>query len=318
MSRLLILGATGFLGTHVRCQAEAAGMTVVTAGRSCPSGGSGSPRGSRSPGESGHLALDLAAASVPQLAELLAAAAPDAVLNCAGVTAGSDEELAAVNLTGTSVLVDALLQARRPPRLVHLGSAAEYGRTEPGDVVTEQLPPRPASGYGITKLAGTKLVQLARAAGLPAVVLRVFNPVGPGAPASSLPGQLTRQLRRSLADGGQVRLGQLDGVRDFVDVRDVADAVLAAAAAPALPHPVLNIGSGRGVPVRSLVKELVGISGSDCTVTQDAAGSPRSGGHAWQQADISQAVADLAWRPGRSLATSLTDMWEASHDLDLR
>jgi nucleoside-diphosphate-sugar epimerase len=304
--RLLIIGASGFLGTHVRRQARAAGMSVVTAGRSAL------------PGPGSHQLVDLALAGQDQIAAMLAAAAPDVVVNCAGLTSGRPEELAAVNITGTCALARAMLAARLPARLVHLGSAAEYGGAEPGDPVTESTPARPVSMYGVTKLAGTQLVGLARAAGLSAVVLRIFNPVGPGAPEGSLPGRLAGQLRRSLAGGGRVQLGPLDAVRDFVDARDVASAVLAAAAASALPHAVLNIGSGRGVPVRSLVKELAAIAGCSCPVEEDAAGSPRSSGLDWQQADISCAVADLGWLPRRDLGTSLADMWEASHDLDLR
>jgi nucleoside-diphosphate-sugar epimerase len=166
--------------------------------------------------------------------------------------------------------------------------------------------------YGATKLAGTRLVELARTAGLDAVVLRVFNPVGPGAPQSSLPGRLAAELHRARADGTEVRVGPLDTVRDFVDPRDVAGAVLAAVAAAALPHPVINIGSGRWVPVRAMVKELVAVSGSAVTVHEDEPGPGRSADIPWQQADITRALEDLAWRPRRGLAVSLADLWEAS------
>ena len=67
-----------------------------------------------------------------------------------------------------------------------------------------------------------------------------------------------------------MRLGPLDAVRDFVDARDVADAVIAAAAAASLPHPVINVGSGTGVLARTLVRELVAISGYDGPVHEDA------------------------------------------------
>ena len=140
----------------------------------------------------------------------------------------------------------------------------------------------------------------------------MFNPVGPGAPEESLPGRLAAELRRALAGGTGVRLGSLDAVRDFVDARDVADAVIAAACAPRLPHPVLNIGSGRGVPVRALAKELVAISGCTAAIREDAPGSSRSEGLMWQQADITRAGADLGWRPRRDLAASLSDLWEAT------
>jgi NDP-hexose 4-ketoreductase len=235
--RLLIIGAGGFLGAHIRRRALAAGLDVVTAGRSpLP----GSPR---------HRLADLAADGPAAIAAMLTGVAADAVVNCAGAICGPPAALAVANIDGTYALVTAMLRATSA-RLVHLGSAAEYGATEPGVPVTEQAAARPAGMYGVTKLAGTRLVGTAAAAGLGAVVLRVFNPVGPGAPAASLPGRLVAELRRALGHGTDVRLGPLDTVRDFVDARDVADAVLAAVTAGALPHPVLNVGSGLAVPVR--------------------------------------------------------------------
>nr|WP_322975329.1 NAD-dependent epimerase/dehydratase family protein [Actinacidiphila bryophytorum] len=64
-------------------------------------------------------------------------------------------------------------------RLVQLGSAAEYGPGVPGTALAESAAARPAGVYGATKLAGTLAVA---GSGLDAVVLRVFNPVGAGAP----------------------------------------------------------------------------------------------------------------------------------------
>ena len=218
----------------------------------------------------------------------------------------------AANVTGVYTLVKAMLAARSAARLVHLGSAAEYGPCPPGVAVSERCAPRPAGPYGATKLAGTQLVDLAITAGLDAVVLRVFNPVGPGAPAGSLPGGLAAQLRRAQRDGGDIHLGPLHAVRDFVDVRDAADAVIAAATVPALPHRVLNIGSGRAVPAGVLVDQLLAISGWKGTVLEDAAGSPRGPDVLWQEADITCAVEDLGWKPGRDLAASLAALWEAS------
>jgi nucleoside-diphosphate-sugar epimerase len=297
--RLLIIGAGGFLGAHVRRLARAAGLDVVTAGRSAL------------PDSPGHWLADLAADGPAAVAAMLTDVAPDAVVNCAGAIAGPPGALVAANIDGTYALVTAMLRAR-PARLVHLGSAAEYGAAEPGVPVTEQAAARPAGMYGVTKLAGTRLVGTAAAAGLDAVVLRVFNPVGPGAPAASLPGRLAAELRRALAHGTDVRLGPLDAVRDFVDARDVADAVLAAVTAGSLPHPVLNVGSGRGVPVRAMVSELVAASGCPAAVHEDAPGQPRSPDIPWQQADISRASGDLGWRPRRDLATSLADLWAAT------
>jgi nucleoside-diphosphate-sugar epimerase len=304
--RVMIIGASGFLGRHVRDRATAAGMDVITAGRS------------PLPGSRAHCLLDLTADEPAGLAATLAAQAPDVVVNCAGATGGDIAELAAANMTGTASLVRALRRTGRVIRLVHLGSAAEYGPSVPGTAVAESAPARPAGAYGVTKLAATRLIELGRATGLDAVVLRVFNPVGPGAPATILPGRLVSELRQAAADGRDVRLGPLGAVRDFVDARDVADAAVAAVLAPSLPAAVINIGSGTGVPVRTLVRELVAISGYDGPVTEEAevSGAGRAGrdtaapGLSWQQADIARARRDLDWQPRRALATSLADLWE--------
>ncbi|HEX6498165.1 MAG TPA: NAD-dependent epimerase/dehydratase family protein [Micromonosporaceae bacterium] len=296
----MVVGATGFLGTHVWRRAEAAGMEVVTAARS------------PLPDSPWHVLVDLAADDPGRLATTLAEVAPDAVVNCAGAVSGPAPRLAAVNITGTYTLVRAMARAAPLARLVHLGSAAEYGWSEPGVAVTERSPARPVGVYGVTKLAATQLVELARAAVPHAVVLRVFNPVGPGATTAGLPGRLVAELRTALAEGVEVRLGPLDAVRDFVDVRDVAEAALTAATAPTLPHPIVNIGSGRGVPVRTLVTHLTTLSGYHGRVCEDSAGSTRSADVPWQQADISLARADLGWRPRRDLVVSLADLWEAT------
>jgi NDP-hexose 4-ketoreductase len=295
--RILIIGASSFLGRHLWPAATAAGHTVLTAGRS---GG-------------WDLRLDLALDPPDRVAGLIASAAPDVVANCAGATAGAAEVLAAANITAVHTLVTALLgwpggEAGPPPRLVHVGSAAEYGAVEAGVPVTEDAVPRPAGLYGATKLGGTRLVELARTAGADAVVLRLFNVVGAGSPEDTLPGAAAAQLRH----GGGLKLGPLDAIRDFVDARDAGEAVLAAAVAPALPHAVVNIGSGTGVAARVLVQQLLSVAGVDVAVHEDAPGSARSAGLGWQQADIARAAADLGWRPRRDLADSVRDLWGGS------
>lgn len=297
--RVLVIGMHGFLGEHIGHRMAAAGWDIVPAGRS--------PR----PRENRYVALDLATDSVTDIAKRLVEVAPDAVVNCAGAVTGDPATLAAANIAAPAALLEALALAGLGTRLVHLGSAGEYGDVDAGVGVTEHTVPRPVGAYGISKLAGTHLVRLARSTGLDAVVLRVFNPIGPGSPAESLPGRMALELVRALAEGDTVRLGPLDAVRDFVDARDVADAVHATLVAPAIGHPVLNVGSGVAIPVQRLVDELVSIAGFTGTVHTDAPGSPRSATVAWQRADITAIRSTLGWQPRRDLSTSLRDLWQA-------
>lgn len=281
-----MLGATGFLGRQIAARARSGPSDVVTASRT-----------------EGAADLCFEARS---LAEVLHTVRPAAVLNCSGAVSGSPSDLVDGNVLAVSEIVSAVRS--HPCRLVHLGSAAEYGAVPPGVPVTEGVIPNPVGAYGVTKLAGTSLVL-----GLPdAVVLRVFNPIGPGSPPSSLLGRITAQLalhghaRGGLQPQTVIRVGDLGAVRDFVDVRDVADAVLAAADAEV--SGVLNVGSGRATLTRDLVDELVGLV-PGAQLLEEGGGSERSGGVPWQQADLGAIGVALGWRPARLVADTLRDLW---------
>jgi nucleoside-diphosphate-sugar epimerase len=294
--RILVLGFTGYLGAHVVARLRARpGALVIGGGRS----------------PAADFDVDLARVRPERLAKTLASAAPDTVVNCAGATGGDAVTLAEVNTRGPAVLCAALREAAPAARLVHLGSAAEYGPGTPDVPVTESAPTRPVGPYGATKLAGTVAVT---ASGLDAVVLRVGNPVGPGAPPTGLPGRIAALLREAGSGPEAVlRLGDLSAFRDFVDVRDVARAAVLAATAPGPLPPVLNIGGGGAVPVRDLVRNLAALAGFRGRIeesTASAAGSARSAQVSWQCSDITAAEQALGWRPAHSLDDALTALWE--------
>ncbi|OIK27823.1 NAD-dependent epimerase/dehydratase family protein [Streptomyces malaysiense] len=292
--RILVLGGTGYLGRRVTERVRALpGAHLLTGGRT-----------------GADLAVDLAADRPERLAKTLAAAAPDAVVNCAGATGGDPVTLAEVNARGPAVLCAALREAAPAARLVHLGSAAEYGPGTPCAAVTESAPACPVTPYGATKLAGTLAVT---GAGLDAVVLRIGNPVGPGAPAASLPGRMAGLLRTAGSDPSAVlRLGDLSAYRDFVDVRDVAHAVALAVTAPGPLPPVLNIGGGGAVPVRELVHGLARLAGFRGRLAEDGGGSARSAQVSWQCSDIGAAARALGWRPAHGLDDALAALWAAA------
>jgi NDP-hexose 4-ketoreductase len=283
--RCLLIGAGGFIGRQVyaRLAADPA-VTVIPAGRSGP------------------LRLDL---GVTDLTARLRDLAPDVVVNCAGTTDGSPPALARGNVVAVARLLTAATSLGC--RLVHLGSAAEYGVVPVGIAVAETFDPQPVSAYGMSKLAATELVLAARRDGLTATVLRIFNPIGPGTPSSLLPGRLVAAVREAARTGAPARLGPLDGHRDFVDVRDVAAAVeVACWVTGALPG-IVNIGSGRATALRDLAATAAGMAGVPKPV-EDSTGSARSATVTWQRADLTLASSALGFRPAHPLRESLRDM----------
>ncbi|MER0242308.1 NAD(P)-dependent oxidoreductase [Streptomyces sp. HSW2009] len=291
--RILVLGANGFLGEHAARHLRALpGAQVFIGGRSSTS----------------DARIDLATVDPDQLADTLAALRPDAVVNCAGAVGGGPLALAGTNARGPAVLCAALTDAAPKARLVHLGSAAEYGTSGDGLALTESSPTCPFGVYGATKLAGTLTVT---SAGLDAVVLRVFNPIGPGSPASSLPGRLAALLHDAEPEG-VVHVGALSAYRDYIDARDVALAIGRATTASGPLPPVLNLGSGTARPVRAVASGLAERAGFRGRIDESGAGSGRSPAASRAWADISATTAALEWEPRYSFDQSLTDLWAAT------
>jgi nucleoside-diphosphate-sugar epimerase len=297
--RVLLLGANGFLGKHVD--------TALTS----------EPEFDlvrhvhKASDETGELALDLAAAD-DRLAYLVARAAPDAVVNCVGTT-GDAARLEALNVQLVARLLNSVRASAPNARVVHLGSAAEYGATPPGKPISEATPPRPLSPYGASKLAGTMLVRAAIEGGLEGVVLRVFNPIGAGMSPGSLAGNAARRLSEAIVHGStSISLGPLGDWRDFLAASDVGGAVIAAMRAPSGGAPVINIGRGEAIQVRELVRRLAAIAGFDGEVREDSAPSARSAAVPWQLAETTLARTVLGWEARRPVDDALAELWRAT------
>jgi NDP-hexose 4-ketoreductase len=302
--RVLVLGAGGFLGqSFVDHVVERGGAELVLHDR-------GTIRTAAYEGALETHTLDLLTCPPLAIAEMVEHVRPDAVINCAGLIVGRPDELRAANLDLVVRLIDALA-GRRGVRLVHLGSAAEYGiQRQPGRV-SEGSAAAPDSVYGTVKLEATdRLLRAASQHGLSVTVLRLFNPVGRRSPAGTLPGNAGRQICAALRTGAKaINLGALDAWRDYIDVRDIARAMLAAAVTPLRPGLVLNVGRGEAVKCLDLVTALAAIAGYQGSIVESERRSDRSANVDFQCADISAITESLGWSPEYSIDDSLTDLW---------
>ena len=299
MTLALVLGANGFVGRHVvEAMSGASGIDVIGAGIGAPLPAL----------EGAWRDIDLLAGD-DRLETELRLARPSLIVNCTGATTGSAADLVRLNVLVTARVLESIARSGVQARLVHLGSAAEYGPGPAGLPVAETACARPVSAYGIAKLAATQLVATAAAGGLDAVVLRVFNALGPGMPAGSMPGSALERLSDAVRNATpRIEMGPLGAVRDFVDVRDIGAAVVAACLAPRLDAPILNVGSGTGHTARELVEALAVRVGFDGEIGEAAAGSPRSSDVPWQIANVELVAKMLGWRAVHDLRSTVERM----------
>jgi len=195
------------------------------------------------------------------------------------------------------------------------GSAAEYGTLPAGHMAfAESDAPAPASSYGVVKLAQTGIVLAAAESGLDARVGRVFNVIGPGIPPSFLPGRVAHRLAAIAAGAAEpiIELGPLSSIRDFIDIRDACDGLLAVAERGVFGR-IYNICTGVRRSSREAVEELVHCSGLEVEIAEEAHGSPRTGLDV-SVGDPSRIERELKWHPAIDFSTSACDAVAAARE----
>jgi GDP-4-dehydro-6-deoxy-D-mannose reductase len=285
----IVTGGSGFLGRHLLDRLDREPVEVVAIGRR-PVGG-----------RARFVEADILDPS--RLYWTLDRTAPDVIFHLAGKTPPADaESLDRSNRVATLRLIEAISALDHEVRLVVAGSAAELGPVSVDDLpVGEDYPARPDTDYGRSKLAATREALQAGA-----VVARVFNPIGPGLPESQALGRFVSLL----ADGDgpiTIAVGDLSPRRDFVDARDVADALVAlmAGARPGLYH----VGTGESRGVGEGLEGLIRLSGRPVRVEVDRSlpsGPPDS------RADIRRIRAEVGWSPRIAFEESLRDLWASA------
>jgi nucleoside-diphosphate-sugar epimerase len=303
MAVWLLTGATGFVGRHVLEALERgvdglsqSGTSVMVLGRRCPEKW---PRAR-------FVAADLADAE--KLPNLIQRIAPDVVIHTAGRTPpASDEDLYRANFWATIHLLSALRSMRKPARIVLSGSAAELGPVDAECLpVDEAFKGYPRDAYGRSKCLATS-AGLAERAPLEVVVARVFNPIGPGTPPSQAFGRFADRLTDAEPDPLNLVVGDLDARRDFVDVRDVARAMVALALFGQSGH-VYNVSTGRSRRVCEGLERLIHLSGRTVRVRVDPAMQSRRG-PIDSRGSIDRIKSHTGWQPAISWEQSLDDLW---------
>jgi UDP-glucose 4-epimerase len=224
-------------------------------------------------------------------------------------------EDAMANVLGSLNLLEAIrtLPARQRPRFVFASTAGVYG-DDAHQPTPEETPPQPDSPYCAGKLATEfYLGYYGRIWGIEHVVLRFSNVYGPRQAADGEAGVVAIFMSRLLAGMPLTVYGDGNQTRDYIFVRDVAEAFVQAcsAAIPAagpIESRAFNIGTGLQTSVLELIRTLASISGLEPVINH---GPLRPGELERSALDPSKAKQLLKWRARTTIQEGLkqTDAW---------
>jgi UDP-glucose 4-epimerase len=199
-----------------------------------------------------------------------------------------------VNFEATRNLMQ-VMERFEVKRVVFSSTAAVYGSPSTGNAVTENNSCNPVSAYGASKLAAeNEIVEFLKKTGNVGTSLRFFNVVGTAAPKLSdnsvenlIPIVFNKLLRGETISIFGTNYPTHDGtcVRDYVDVRDIANAHLAVANARGNLPLAMNVGTGVGLSVRDVISRIA-VAAEISTIHVEEA-EPREGDTASIFADVS-------------------------------
>jgi nucleoside-diphosphate-sugar epimerase len=243
--RVLVTGAAGFVGRALLARLATRAAWEVHA----------LDRNSR--GDVNQHICDMREAG--RVSRVVRAVAPDCIYHLAGAFAETPTAHFADNVEISRNLLEAVRLSNSRSRVLLIGSAAEYGDVRrDANPLREDLPLRPASGYGRAKACQTRLMDhYRRRHDLDIVMARLFNLFGAGASRQLFVGhveQQIEQLRRGLI--GEIVVGNLDAIRDYLPV-DKAAAYLECIMERGARGEVYNVGSGEPVSMRDLLERIL-------------------------------------------------------------
>lgn len=246
---ILVTGARGFAGSHLVDQLKKKGHRVIA------------PRANL--------------LNATETAAALAESKPDGVIHLAaiavvGTSYTSPAKILRNNIFAQLNLLETLRKQRSKARILIICSADEYGKgfDRPID---ESAPLMPTSPYAVSKIGQDFLgLQYHLNYGMKIIRVRPFNHIGERQSLGFVVPDFAMQIARIELSRrpGNIKVGNLNAVRDFTDVKDMVKAY-ELALIKGKPGEVYNIGSGKGVKIKQLLDRLIRLSPAKITVKVD-------------------------------------------------
>ena len=214
------------------------------------------------------------------------------------------------NVSGQTNLFEAVRALRLDPVIQIACSSEQYGLVLPGETpIKETNPLRPLSPYAVSKVAQDYLgYQYFQSYGLKVVRTRGFNHTGPRRGHVFVTSNFCSQVA-SIELGLQepvIRVGNIDAIRDFTDVRDMVRAYWLAVT-KAKPGEVYNIATGNGIVIREMLERLIALANVEVKIETDPE-RLRPSDVEVLIGDASKFKADTGWEPRIPFDQTLRDL----------
>lgn len=221
-------------------------------------------------------------------------------------------ETLTTNISGQANLFEAIRGVGIDPVVQIACSSEEYGLVHPEETpITEENPLRPLSPYAVSKVGQDMLAyQYFQSFGIKAVRTRAFNHTGPRRGEVFVASNFAKQIAEIEAGLREpvMRVGNLEAIRDFTDVRDTVRAYWLATTR-GRPGEVYNIATGEGITIAELLERLLALSDVDVEVRQDP-DRMRPSDVERLIGDSSKFRADTGWEPRIPFDRTLRDIVE--------
>lgn len=299
--KYVVTGASGFAGRHLIRHLVESGDQVTALARS--------PETIDFSKTVGETTCDLE--NRQSTTSMIKEACPEGIFHLAaaqtsvGKSWDDPERTIQANLRTTLNVLAAARACPRPPRVLVVSSAEVVGDVpKKKQPIDESVPPDPRSPYAASKaLCETTARFYTRDLGVPCLVARAFNHIGPGqAESFVIPEFAARIAEIERRGSGTLEVGNLGAERDFLDVRDVA-AAYRTIMRKGTPGETYNVGSGTARSIRSLLDDLLKLSPATIEVVVDK-GRFRPADIARLQSDSAK-LQKLGWRPSYELTDTL-------------
>jgi GDP-4-dehydro-6-deoxy-D-mannose reductase len=304
MPGILVTGSCGFVGRHLvhAIREKHKDAEVYGASDKDESGCE----------ENAHFVCDIN--DETEVFRILQRITPDRIFHLAAISSPSIAESSPlltyrVNFMGSVHVLEAARSLGKKVKILLVGTSECYRFTGKEKKVAETIPGKPKNHYGISKYVAEQVaIKYAQYPGLEVVCTRSFNHSGPGQqPGFVIPDFAKQVALAALGRGDEIHVGNLDVVRDFLDVRDVVEAYLLLMEKGANGE-IYNVCSGRGVLLSDMLDMLIKTAAVQHVKVRQPGSKKRKGEIHYKVGDNTK-LCGLGWAPKFTIEDMLKDTY---------